>query len=104
MIPSSACVCAFVNSVPMRSHHAANRVLSHTYINDIRIAGRDRDRSDGTTIEKAIGNVLPRVPGISRFPNTSAGGTHVVSSVVANDPTSGDASSSTKRPDVSEFQ
>ena len=72
MRPRAARVGGLVDAVAVRRHDAADGVLAHADVDDVRVGGRDRDRADRRGLHLAVGDVGPRAAAVGGLPDAAA--------------------------------
>ncbi len=88
----------------MTRSNAADRCFAGAYVNDIRIGIRNPDCTDGADVEIVVGNVFPGNTGILGFPETTAGRTHVIQTVIVENAGHGSYASTAPRPDLAPLE
>ena len=89
----------FVDAVTGRDI-SAKACFAHADVHDVGIRRRDGNRADRTGAEEAVGDVVPRDPGVLGLPDAAAGGAHVVHERLGGHACDSRHAAATVRPDA----
>jgi hypothetical protein len=81
--PGFTCIGRLIHTVAMTGRHAANRSLAGPDVDNVDIGFSDGNGTNGTDVEKIVGDILPGDACVLRLPDTAAGSAHVVEPVIA---------------------